>query len=64
MDARRAQPLEPDHPLVERYVPPYAIALVHLGLGDIDGAAHAIERAFEARDDPRIAAVLRRCGFR
>jgi tetratricopeptide (TPR) repeat protein len=65
----------------ERYVPPCAIALAHLGLGDIDGAAHAIERAFEARDvhlmfipvdekwdearaDPRIAAVLRRCGFR
>jgi len=64
----------------ERYVPPCAIALVHAGLGDIDGAACAIERAYEARDvhliflpvdekwdearaDPRIAAVLRRCEF-
>jgi DNA-binding winged helix-turn-helix (wHTH) protein/tetratricopeptide (TPR) repeat protein len=34
----------------ERYVPPCAIALVHAGLGDIDAAAHAIERAYEARD--------------
>ena len=64
----------------ERYVPPCAIALVHLGLGDVDSAAHFIERAYDARDvhlmfvpvdakwdearaDPRIAAVLRRCGF-
>lgn len=64
----------------ERYVPPCAIALVHLGLGDIGSAAQFIERAFEARDvhlmflpidekwdearaDPRIAAVLKRCGF-
>jgi TolB-like protein/Tfp pilus assembly protein PilF len=64
----------------ERYVPPCAIALAHVGLGDIDGAAHAIERAYEARDvhlmfvpvdekwdearaDPRISAVLKRCGF-
>jgi serine/threonine-protein kinase len=64
----------------ERYVPQCAIALAHKGLGDIDGAAHAIERAYEARDvhlmfvpvdekwddaraDPRIAAVLQRCGF-
>jgi tetratricopeptide (TPR) repeat protein len=34
----------------ERYVPPCAIALAHLGLGEIDGAARAIERAHEARD--------------
>ena len=64
----------------ERYVPPCALALAHAALGDIDAAACAIERAFEARDvhlmfvpvdekwdaaraDPRIAAVLRRCGF-
>jgi DNA-binding winged helix-turn-helix (wHTH) protein/tetratricopeptide (TPR) repeat protein len=64
----------------ERYVPPCAIALVHLGLGDVDSAAHFIERAYDARDvhlmfvpvdakwdeartDPRVAAVLYRCGF-
>jgi DNA-binding winged helix-turn-helix (wHTH) protein/tetratricopeptide (TPR) repeat protein len=64
----------------ERYVPPCAIALVHLGLGDVDNAAHFVERAYDARDvhlmflpidakwddaraDPRIAAVLQRCGF-
>ena len=34
----------------ERYIPPCAIALVHVGLGDADSAANFIERAYEARD--------------
>ena len=34
----------------ERYVPPYAIALVHAGLGDADQALDWLERAYEARD--------------
>ena len=34
----------------ERYVPPYAMALVHAGLGQKDQALHALERAYEVRD--------------
>jgi TolB-like protein/DNA-binding winged helix-turn-helix (wHTH) protein/Flp pilus assembly protein TadD len=34
----------------ERYVPPYAIALVHAGLGERDAALAALDRAYEARD--------------
>ncbi len=34
----------------ERYMPPCAIALVHVGLGDISAAALWLQRAFEARD--------------
>ena len=34
----------------ERYVPPYAIALVHAGLGDRDATFDWLERAFQARD--------------
>jgi DNA-binding winged helix-turn-helix (wHTH) protein/tetratricopeptide (TPR) repeat protein len=34
----------------ERYVPPYAPALVYLGLGQLDDALTSIERAYEARD--------------
>ncbi|HVO63746.1 MAG TPA: winged helix-turn-helix domain-containing protein [Terriglobales bacterium] len=34
----------------ERYVPPYATALVHAGLGEADAALEWLERAFEARD--------------
>jgi DNA-binding winged helix-turn-helix (wHTH) protein/tetratricopeptide (TPR) repeat protein len=34
----------------ERYVPPYAMALVHAGLGQKDQALQALERAYEARD--------------
>ena len=34
----------------ERFVPPCAIALVHLSLGDVDAAAAWIERAYQARD--------------
>ena len=34
----------------ERYVPPYAIALVHAGLGQQDLALQWLERAYEARD--------------
>lgn len=34
----------------ERYVPAYAIALVHAGLGDADAAFEWLERAFQAGD--------------
>jgi hypothetical protein len=34
----------------ERYMPPCAIALVYVGLGDISAAALWLARAFEARD--------------
>jgi DNA-binding winged helix-turn-helix (wHTH) protein/tetratricopeptide (TPR) repeat protein len=34
----------------ERYVPPYAMALVHAGLGQRDPALECLERAYEARD--------------
>src|SRR5262249_36894875 len=34
----------------ESFVPPCAVALVKLGLGDIDGAADFVERAWEAHD--------------
>jgi TolB-like protein/tetratricopeptide (TPR) repeat protein len=34
----------------ERYVPPYASALVHLALGEHDAAFAALERAFAVRD--------------
>jgi TolB-like protein/DNA-binding winged helix-turn-helix (wHTH) protein/Tfp pilus assembly protein PilF len=34
----------------ERYVPPYAIALVHAGLGERDAALASLDRAYEARD--------------
>jgi len=34
----------------ERYVPPCAFALIHVGLGELEAAADWIERAAEARD--------------
>lgn len=34
----------------ERYVPPYAMALVHAGLEQHDSALHCLERAYDARD--------------
>ena len=34
----------------ERYVPPYAIALVHAGLGERDAVFASLDRAYEARD--------------
>jgi len=34
----------------QRYVPPYAFALVHLGLGDDDRALEWLTRAYESRD--------------
>jgi tetratricopeptide (TPR) repeat protein len=34
----------------ERYVPPYALALVHAGLGERDAVFEWLDRAYEARD--------------
>jgi len=34
----------------QRYVPPYALALVHAGLGDTDAAFEWLDRAYAARD--------------
>jgi len=34
----------------ERYVPPYALALVHAGLGDQDAVFEWLDRAYQARD--------------
>jgi TolB-like protein/DNA-binding winged helix-turn-helix (wHTH) protein/Flp pilus assembly protein TadD len=34
----------------ERYVPSYAMALVHAGLGERDAALESLDRAYEARD--------------
>jgi TolB-like protein/DNA-binding winged helix-turn-helix (wHTH) protein/Tfp pilus assembly protein PilF len=34
----------------QRYVPPYAFALIHAGLGDSDAVFAALDRAFEVRD--------------
>jgi hypothetical protein len=33
-----------------RYVPPYASALVHAGLGERDAALAALDRAYDVRD--------------
>jgi hypothetical protein len=63
-----------------RYLPPYAAALVHAGLGDGEAVFEWLERAYAARDvhliylradpkweafrdDPRLAAIVERCGF-
>ena len=34
----------------QRYVAPYAFALVHVGLGNTSAALDALERGFELRD--------------
>ena len=34
----------------ERYVPPYAVALVHAGLGERDAVFESLDRAYAARD--------------
>jgi tetratricopeptide (TPR) repeat protein len=34
----------------QRYVPPYALALVHVGLGDADAAFEWLDRAYAMRD--------------
>ena len=36
--------------LHERYVPPYALALVHAGLGERDAVFEWLNRAYSARD--------------
>jgi hypothetical protein len=35
---------------VVRYMPPYAVALVHAGLGDTERALEWLERAYTERD--------------
>jgi hypothetical protein len=63
----------------ERYVPPYAIAVVHAGLGQRDSAFEWLDRAYAARDvhllhlldpkwdalrdDPRFRRLVERCDF-
>ena len=63
----------------ERYVPPYAMALVYAGLGQCDSAFEWLDRAYAARDvhlvflpdpkwddfreDPRFRRLLERCDF-
>ena len=63
----------------ERYVPPYAMALVYAGLGQCDSAFEWLDRAYAARDvhlvflpdpkwddlreDPRFRALVERCDF-
>jgi TolB-like protein/Tfp pilus assembly protein PilF len=64
----------------ERYVPPYADALVYAGLGEREAAFAALDKAYAERDvhliflpvdpkwdpyrdDPRLRALLARCGF-
>jgi hypothetical protein len=34
----------------ERYIPPYAMALIHVGLGNADRAFEWLQRAFDAHD--------------
>lgn len=34
----------------QRYVPPYNIAMVHAGLGDVEAALDCLEKAYETRD--------------
>jgi hypothetical protein len=34
----------------ERYVPPYAMAIVHAGLGEFDHSLQWLERCYDARD--------------
>jgi hypothetical protein len=34
----------------DRYVPPYAMALVHAGLGEADAVFAALDQAYQARD--------------
>jgi TolB-like protein/Flp pilus assembly protein TadD len=63
----------------ERYVPPYAMALVYAGLGQRDSAFEWLDRAYADRDvhlvflvdpkwdpfrdDPRFRALVKRCDF-
>lgn len=55
----------------ERYVPPYAMALVHAGLGDSDAALEWLHKGFEAHDvhlvfltvDPKWDPYRRTVGF-
>jgi tetratricopeptide (TPR) repeat protein len=63
----------------QRYVPPYAFALVHAGLGERDAVFEWLDKAYTAhdvhlmylidarwdpyRDDARFKALIDRCGF-
>ncbi len=47
----------------QRYVPPYHLAIAHTGLGDIEAAFAALERAAEDRD-PLLAERRRRSALR
>ena len=63
----------------KQYVPPYAFALVHAGLGDRDSVFQWLDKAFAVhdvhliyfswipngihRDDPRFKAQVDRCNF-
>ena len=63
----------------ERYVPPYAMALVYAGLGQPDAVFDWLDRAYVARDvhlvrladskrdpfreDPRFRGLVERCDF-
>jgi Flp pilus assembly protein TadD len=46
----------------QRYVPPYALALVHAGLGDADAAFEWLNRAYAARRAPDVPHGRREVG--